>query len=86
MIKKANTVMPEGLVVRDMGAGGGGERKRERRKKLVFIIFFQLLEHQCLGIAVINVQTGPITAHYKKNQSFGSSSFYLLSKQKQYFN
>lgn len=62
-IKKANTVMLEGIVVRDMGGDGGGERKRERRKKLAFIIFLQLLEHQCLGIAVINVQTGPITAH-----------------------
>lgn len=78
--------MLEGVVVRDMGGDGGGERKRERRKKLAFIIFLQLLEHQCLGIAVINVQTGPITAHYKNNQSFSSSSFYLLSKQKQYSN
>lgn len=74
------------VVVRDIGEVGGGERKRERRKKLAFITFLQLLEYQCLGITVINVQTGSITAHYKKNQSFNSSSFYLLSKQKQYFN
>lgn len=62
------------LGVVEVGEDEGGERKRERRKKLVFIIFLQLLEHHCLGIADVKVQTGPITAHYKKNQSFGHSN------------